>query len=119
MTFIDEADSSLVVKTRLIVEIEHMGRPQTSHYKINGRLSLGFNPVMVGIILMAMPMNAGGECADDPGKKRDECKDDDPECSMASKWQLQNANIANEHEFKADYVGKKNGAVIPPEIKRV
>jgi RHS repeat-associated protein len=39
------------------------------------------------------------------------CKpDDDPQCSMASVFQLLKAHIMDEHEFKADYVGKKHGS---------
>ncbi len=36
--------------------------------------------------------------------------EDDPECSMASGFQLIQAGITSEHAFKEEYVGKKNGS---------
>jgi hypothetical protein len=39
---------------------------------------------------------------------KDECND--PECSMASDFQLIQARINDEHSFKEDYMGKKRGS---------
>lgn len=34
----------------------------------------------------------------------DSCEDDEPHCSMASPYQIAQAGIDNEHDFKKDYV---------------
>ena len=62
----------------------------------------------VGVVLMAIPGNVGqsqAACADDPQKKRTECKDKDDkdDCTKASKYQLKSAGITDEHEFKTDW----------------
>lgn len=38
----------------------------------------------------------------------EECKNDNPSCSTATKFQLTQAGILDTHDFKAEFVGKKN-----------
>ena len=59
-------------------------------------------------VLVCTPGNVGqseAACADDPQKKRKECKekDDSEDCQKATPWQLKAAGVGNEHDFKTEW----------------